>query len=188
MEKFVKNTSSFKKPTLPVVAAALALAAVIMVYIANNADKPGSVIPELFATEPVDSARVRAIVSDFSYDGILGIPADGIMAWQEEYADENTLIIDGEMGQNLIALSAAEKPVSASYVIYLDNGFLFDDGRREPYSSLSPRLLHSNDDSGDKIGIDLLAPFSPGKYIYAVTLEWSGGLKVVYGIKMVMTG
>jgi hypothetical protein len=107
-----------------------------------------------------------------------------------EYAAENTLVIGGEGRQNMIALAAgkpmtAEKPVTASYVVYLPDGTVYDRGTREPYDFLGSRLYWTD----DKSGIGLIAPFEPGEYIYEVTIGWeTRSLNVTYGIKLIMTG
>ncbi len=183
----IKNVLNFKKPSRVIIVAAVALVAVLSVGLAVSraGDETNYDIPDITATETIDGAQAKALRFGYSwYDGKNGVEADAIAPWQGEYADENTLVIDGEMGQNMIALSA-EKPMTASYEIYLPDGTLYDKGTREVYDSLSPRLYWT----GDKTGVGVVAPFEPDEYIYAVTIGWEkNDLKVTYGFKLVMTG
>ena len=108
--------------------------------------------------------------------------ACGIAPWQGEYGPENTLVLDGKMGQNLIRL-APQGCSFTHYAIYLPDGTVYDDGTREMYSSLSPMAMNSQE------GVCLIAPFQPGEYIYEVELSWpEEGLTVIYGLKVIMTG
>ena len=160
-------------------------------------------IPVIIATEKIDGASAATLSFGYSWtDSKNGAVADGIPVWQGEYTDKNTLIIDGEMGQNMITLSAeksakgpaveglaaeelAEGLAFASYVIYLPDGTVYDDGTRSPFSSLSPRLLWSI--NGSNMGI--IAPFEPGEYIYELIMMWDNDKpQVTYGIKLIMTG
>ena len=151
----------------------------------NNEDKAIIEVPVITATENIDGTQAEALSFGYSWkDGDDGAVADGIPVWQGEYADENILMIDGEMGQNMITLSA-EGLTSASYAIYLPDGTVYDDGTRSVVSSLSPRLWWSSNHSS----MGIIAPFEPGEYFYELTLVWEKNeLQVTYGIKLVMTG
>ena len=183
----IKNVLNFRKQSRVIIIAAVMLAAVLSLGFAVNraSDETDIDIPGITATETIDDAQAEALVFGYSwYDGKDGIVADAIAPWQGEYADENTLVIDGEMGQNFIALSA-ENPMTADYFIYLPDGTVYDDGTRAWHDSLSPRLYWTN----DKAGIGVIAPFEPGEYIYAVTIRWKEhNIEATYGFKLVLTG
>lgn len=182
----VRNILNFKKPSLVIIVAAVALVVVLSVGCAvNRINKTDFDIPDITAVETIDGAQAKALLLGYSWDdGKNGVVTDAIPTWQGEYTKENTLVIDGEMGQNMIALSAGN-PMTASYVIYLPDGTVYDNGTRELYDSLSPRLYWTD----NKTGIGIIAPFVPGEYIYKVTIEWEqNNLKATYGIKVVMTG
>ena len=160
----------------------------------TNTTKENIKIPVIIATENIDGASATALSFGYSWtDGKKGAVADGIPVWQGEYKDKNTLIIDGEMGQNTITLSAEASAIefaveglaSASYAIYLPDGTVYDDGTRSPLSSLSPRMWWTGNDSS----MGIIAPFDPGEYVYELTLIWEKDeLQVTYGIKLIMTG
>ena len=179
----IRNVLNFKKPSRIIIIAAAALVIVLSVGLAVN--RSNNDIPDITATETIDGAQIKAIRFGYSwFNGIKGVTADSIAPWQGEYTDENTLVIDGEMGQNMIALSA-ESPDTASYVIYRPGGTIYDNGTREIYDSLGSRLYWTD----DKTGIGLIAPFEPGEYICEVKLGWKkNDLQVTYGFKLIMTG
>lgn len=151
----------------------------------NKVNKNDFNIPNITAVETIDGTQAKALLLGYSWDDCEdGVQADSISAYKAEYTKENTLIIDGEMGENIIALSA-ENPMTASYEIYLPNGMVYDNGKRELYDSLNTRLYWTD----DKTGIGIIAPFVPGVYIYKVTIKWEqNNLNAIYGIKVVMTG
>ena len=186
LKERIKNILNFKKPSRIIIIAAVTLVAALSVGLALNraGGNTNFDIPDITATEMIDGAQAKALRFGYSwFDGKNGVVADAIAPWQGEYTDENTLVIDGEMGQNSIALSA-EKPMTASYVIYLPDGTVYDNGTREPHDSLSTCLRWTKDNA-----ISIIAPFEPGEYIYEVTIGWKeNDLKVTYGLKLVMTG
>ena len=54
---------------------------------------------------------------------------------------------------------------------------------RLPYDSRSSCLYWEEDQSG----IGIVAPFTPGEYIYEVTMQWpQDGLQATYGLKVVL--
>ncbi len=177
----------FSKPSRGIVIAAVTLVVVLSVGFAVSKanDEINTIIPAVIATETLDGAQAKALDFGFSgFNGKSGVEADSIAPWQGEYAIENTLVVDGEMGQNMISLSA-ENPGTASYKIYLPDGAIYDEGTREPYDSLDSRLYWTE----DKTGIGVIAPFEPGEYIYEITVGWEkNDLKVTYGFKLIMTG
>ena len=60
---------------------------------------------------------------------------------------------------------------------------MFDNGIRLPYDSRSSCLYWEEDQSG----IGIVAPFTPGEYIYEVTIQWpQDGLQATYGLKVVL--
>lgn len=183
----IKNVLNFKKPSRIIIVAVVALVAVLSVGLTVNriSDEDNYDIPNIIATETIDGAQATALYFGYSWhDSKNSVNADAIAPWQGEYTDKNTLVIDGEMGQNRIAISA-ENPITANYEIYLPDGTLYDNGTRDAFDSLSPRLYWTD----DKTGIGIIAPFEPGEYIYAVTIGWEkDDLKVTYGIKLIMTG
>lgn len=62
---------------------------------------------------------------------------------------------------------------------------MYDNGLRTGLDSLSPRLYWTQDEAQ----IGLVAPFTPGEYIYRFTIGWEeSGLTASYGIKVVLTG
>jgi len=176
-----------KKLALWVYAIAMMLVGIVITGCAkhNVNDIPNKEIPTITAVEKIDSTKATALSFGYSWtDGKNGAVADGTPVWQGEYSDENTLVIDGEMGQNVITLSA-EGIASASYAIYLPDGKVYDDGTRTLFSSLSLRLWRSS--NGSDMGI--IAPFEPGEYVYELTLVWEKEkLQITYGIKIIMTG
>ena len=150
----------------------------------NKAGNPDIHIPDIVAEEPINGVQAKALCFGYTWGDSNNNTADTIPSWRGVYRKENTLVIDGEMGQNMITLSA-ENPKTASYVIYLLDGTIYDNGTRDLHDSLSSRLYRT--DNGAGIGI--IAPFVPGEYIYEVTIEWElSNLRVIYGIKVVMTG
>ena len=181
----IKNVMNYKKPTLWIVIAAVLLVTVLTVgFAVNRANGAAdSDVPVITATETIDGAQATALHFGYSwFDGENGMVADAIPTWQGKYTAENTLVIDGEMGQNMIALSA-ENPATVSYKVYRTDGTVYDDGTRAWHDSLSPRLYE------DKSGMGIIAPFDPGEYIYEITIGWEkNDLTVTYGLKLIMTG
>ena len=104
-------------------------------------------------------------------------------AWTAEYGEENTLVLEGELGQNLVEVEAS-RPIWAEYRIFLPAGTVYDDGTRTLYDSQSPRLQRMDSESG--YGLTML--FQPGEYIYELRLCWPKGRLERYGFKVVMTG
>ncbi len=138
--------------------------------------------PSITAVETEHHIQAQALLLSYAWDdgedqgAVYGKPA-----WEREYGAENTLVFTGE-GQNRIALSA-ELPEGASYKIYLPGGEVFDNGIRLPYDSRSSCLYWEEDQSG----IGIVAPFTPGEYIYEVTIQWpQDGLQATYGLKVVL--
>ena len=131
----IKNVMNYKKPTLWIlVAATIIVSAVTIGSAANRANREVNayfppLIPLLVATETIDGAQITAKTLGYSYDGKSSLFADGTAPWEVIYGNENTLVIDGEMGQNFISLDA-EKPTDLSYMIYLPDGTVYDDGTR----------------------------------------------------------
>jgi hypothetical protein len=178
---------NFKMQTLAIIAASAMLAAMLYAVLTGGKiiKKPDKIIPDVTLTETIDGGEAKALRFGYSwYDGKNGVTADSIAAWQAEYGEENTLVIDGKMGQNSISLSV-ENPKTAKYMIYLPDGTVYDDGTREVYSSLGLRLHWTE----DRTGISAMAPFQTGEYIYEVTVGWEkDDLEVTYGFKVIMTG
>ena len=104
-------------------------------------------------------------------------------AWTAEYGEENTLVLEGELCQNLVEVEAS-RPIWAEYRIFLPDGTVYDDGTRTLYDSQSPRLQRMDSESG--YGLTML--FQPGEYIYELRLCWPKGRLERYGFKVVMTG
>ena len=177
----------FRKAIISIVILIIMLTATLSVGFAmsNAEDEVGFEIPIITATEEIDGAQATLLPFGYSWDTSQSSTiACGIATWQGEYADENTIVIDREIGQGAITLSA-EKPSSASYKIYLPDGAVYDNGEREPFSSSSLNLSWNE----NKTRIILYSPYEPGEYIYEVTIGWEeNNLKVTYGIKLVMTG
>lgn len=182
MKERIKNVLNFKKPSRIIIITAVVLTAVLAVGLAMiKADSDILNIPTISAVNEEDGQKIELIRFGATSNET---KVDSIAPWLYKYAIENTLVIDGELGQKRITLSA-EKPEYATYKIYLTDGTVYDDGTREPYSSLMTRLLWNSDRSR----IDVISPFEPGEYIYAVTLGWKEkNLEVTYGFKVIMTG
>lgn len=104
-------------------------------------------------------------------------------AWTAGYGEENTLVLEGELGQNLVAVEAP-RPIWAEYRIFLPDGTVYDDGTRTLYDSQSPCLQQMDSESG----YGLTMPSQPGEYIYELRLCWPKGRLERYGFKVVMTG
>lgn len=100
--------------------------------------------------------------------------------WSVDFTQENTIILDGQSGQNPVFLSAKDF-LSATYVIYLPNGDIYDSGTRSVYDSQSIRLHVDNG------VIWLTAPFTPGEYIYEIVIVTQSDERK-YGLRMNVTG
>ena len=142
-----------------------------------------TIIPPVIATDYISDKQARLLSLGYTCDKPgQSAAACGIAPWQGEYGEGNTLVLDGENGQNQILLTPKGASLS-QYRIYLPDGTVYDDGTRTLYDSLSPRVMYSNE------RICLTSPFQTGEYIYEVELSWPGqGLTVTYGLKIVMTG
>lgn len=141
------------------------------------------IIPELIATDYItgQQAKLQSFGYSVSKKGEELI-ACGIALWQAEYESDETLVLDGENGQNQILLTPQGFSVH-QYKIYLPDGTVYDDGTRTRYDSLNPRVMQSDQ------GICLIAPFQAGEYFYEIELAWpEKDLAVTYGLKVVMTG
>ena len=100
---------NLKKPSRIIITTAVALAAVLSVSLAVNraSGNTNFDIPDITATETIDGAQATALRFGYSwYDGKNGVEADAIASWQGEYTNENTLVIDGEMGQSMTIMTA----------------------------------------------------------------------------------
>ena len=148
----------------------------------DRSDK-NTIIPPVIATDYISGKQAQLLSFGYTSDKAgQSVIACGIAPHQGDYMDNNTLVLDGESGQNQILLTPQGASFS-QYRIYLPDGTVYDDGIRTVYDSLSLRVMNS-----DK-GICLIAPFHTGEYIYEVVLNWPDqGLTVTYGLKVVMTG
>ena len=148
----------------------------------DKSDK-SAIVPPMIATDYISGKQARLL--SFSYTSDTpgeSVIACGIAPWQGDYGENNTLVLDGENGQNQILL-APDGFTLSHYRIYLPDGTLYDDGTRTLYDALHLRVMESGN------GVCLIAPFQTGEYIYEVELTWPGqGLTVTYGLKVVMTG
>ncbi len=142
-----------------------------------------TIIPPVIATDYISDKQAQLLSFGYTSDKAgQSVIACGIAPYQGDYSDSNTLVLDGEIGQNQILLTPQGASFS-QYRIYRPDGTVYDDGTRTLYDSLSLRVINS-----DK-GICLIAPFHTGEYIYEVVLNWPDqGLTVTYGLKVVMTG
>jgi hypothetical protein len=161
-------------------------AALIAGFAVNGKNDDAHHIPDITLTETIDGTQAKALRFGYSwYDGKDGVVVDSVAVWQCEYAAENTLVINGERSRDMIIDISAEEPSTASYVIYLPDGTVFDDGTRDALDSCGS-LLYWTADNG---GVGVMTAFGPGEYIYEVTIGWDrDDLKVTYGFKVVMTG
>ena len=148
----------------------------------DKSDK-GTIIPPVIATDYISDKQAQLLSFGYTSDKAeQSVIACGIAPYQGNYMDNNTLVLDGESGQNQILLSPQGASFSR-YRIYRPDGTVYDDGTRTVYDSLSLRVMNS-----DK-GICLIAPFHTGEFIYEIELNWpEQGLAVIYGLKIVMTG
>ena len=148
----------------------------------DKSDK-STIIPPVIATDYISGKQARLLSFGYTADKAgQSVIACGIAPYQGDYSDNNTLVLDGESGQNQILLTPKGASFS-QYRIYLPDGTVYDDGTRTLYDSLSLRVMNSGE------GICLTAPFQTGEYIYEVELSWpEQGLTVIYGLKIVMTG
>lgn len=141
------------------------------------------IIPPVIATDYISGKQARLM--SFGYNSNKpgqSVIACGLAPWQGDYGENNTLVLDGENGQNQILLAPQGFSLS-HYGVYLPDGTIYDDGNRMAYDSLSLRVMYSNE------GICLIAPFQTGEYIYEVVLTWpEEELTVTYGFKVIMTG
>ncbi len=141
------------------------------------------IIPPVIATDYISGKQARLM--SFGYNSNKpgqSVIACGLAPWQGDYGENNTLVLDGENGQNQILLAPQGFSLS-HYGVYLPDGTIYDDGNRMAYDSLSLRVMCSNE------GICLIAPFQTGEYIYEVVLSWpEEELTVIYGFKVIMTG
>lgn len=148
----------------------------------DKSDK-NTIIPPVIATDYISGKQAQLLSFGYTSDKAgQSLIACGIAPYQGDYSDNNTLVLDGESGQNQILLTPKVASFS-QYRIYLPDGTVYDDGTRTLYDSLSLRVMNSGE------GICLTAPFQTGEYIYEVELSWpEQGLTVIYGLKIVMTG
>lgn len=148
----------------------------------DKSDK-NTIIPPVIATDYISGKQAQLLSFGYTSDKAgQSLIACGIAPYQGDYSDNNTLVLDGESGQNQILLTPKGASFS-QYRIYLPDGTVYDDGTRTLYDSLSLRVMNSGE------GICLTAPFQTGEYIYEVELSWpEQGLTVIYGLKIVMTG
>ena len=148
----------------------------------DKSDK-NTIIPPVIATDYISGKQAQLLSFGYSSDKKgQSVIACGIAPYQGDYSDNNTLVLDGESGQNQILLTPKGASFS-QYRIYLPDGTVYDEGTRTAYDSLSLRVMNS-----DK-GICLIAPFHTGEFIYEIALTWpEQGLTVIYGLKIVMTG
>ena len=148
----------------------------------DKSDK-GTIIPPVIATDYISGKQAQLLSFGYTSDKTgQSLIACGIAPYQGDYSDNNTLVLDGESGQNQILLTPKGASFSR-YRIYLPDGTVYDDGTRHIYDSLGLRVMYSNQ------GVCLIAPFQTGEYIYEVVLSWpEQGLTVTYGLKVVMTG
>ena len=183
----IKHILNFKKSSRIIIIVAIVVVAVLTLCLVVNRSNTDSTvtIPDIIATDTINGSQAKGLTFGYSWnDGKKAVEADSIVPWQGEYASENTLVLDGQMGQNMIALSV-EKPISARYEVYMPDGSLYDDGSREVYESRGTLLYWTE----DKSGIGIIAPFEPGEYYYAVTIGWEKHeLTVTYGFKIITTG
>ena len=148
----------------------------------DKSDK-STIIPPVIATDYISDKQAQLLSFGYTSDkNGQSVIACGIAPYQGEYSDNNTLVLDGESGHNMILLSPTDVSLH-EYRIYYPDGTVFDDGTREEHDSLIPRVAHS-----DK-GICMFAPSQVGEYFYEVVLSWpKQGLTVTYGLKIVKTG
>ena len=148
----------------------------------DKSDK-STIIPPVIATDYISDKQAQLLSFGYTSDkNGQSLIACGIAPYQGDYSDNNTLVLDGESGQNQILLTPKGASFS-QYRIYLPDGTVYDDGTRTVYDSLSLRVMNSGE------GVCLTAPFQTGEYIYEVELSWpEQGLTVIYGLKIVMTG
>lgn len=148
-----------------------------------DSSKHDIIIPKVIATDYISGQQAKLL--SFGYSASKQgeeVIACGIAPWQAEYNGDETLVLDGEGGQNQILLAPQGFTLSY-YKIYLPDGTVYDDGTRTLYDSLSLRVMYSDD------GICLIAPFQTGEFIYEVELVWpEQNITVTYGLKVVMTG
>ena len=148
----------------------------------DKSDK-STIIPPVIATDYISDKQAQLLSFGYTSDKKgQSVIACGIAPYQGDYSDNNTLVLDGESGQNQILLTPQGASFS-QYRIYLPDGTVYDDGTRTLYDSLSSRVMSSEN------GICLTAPFHTGEFIYEIELTWpEQGLTVIYGLKIVMTG
>ena len=148
----------------------------------DKSDK-STIIPPVIATDYISDKQAQLLSFGYTSDkNGQSVIACGIAPYQGEYSDNNTLVLDGESGYNMILLSPTDVSLH-EYRIYYPDGTVFDDGTREEHDSLISRVAHS-----DK-GICMFAPSQVGEYFYEVVLSWpKQGLTVTYGLKIVKTG
>jgi len=149
----------------------------------DDTNDQNTIVPPVMATDYISGKQARLLSFNYTCDKPgQSVIACGIAPWQGDYGENNTLVLDGENGQNQILL-APEGFLLSHYRIYLPDGTVYDDGTRNPYDSLSLRVMHTKESSC------LIAPFQTGEYIYEVVAFWpEKGLTVTYGLKVVMTG
>lgn len=89
-------------------ATAVAVIALILpVGCTANPKDTGPVIPNILATETIEGIQAKALLLEYSWDDDNSASARSTApVWQREFGEENTLVLDGEQGQNSIALSA----------------------------------------------------------------------------------
>ena len=146
----------------------------------DKSDK-STIVPPVIATDYISGKQARLLSFGYTSDKPgQSVIACGIAPWQGDYGNSNTLVLDGENGQNQILL--APKGFSLSqYRIYFPDGTIYDNGTTSSFDSF--RVIHANE------GTYLIAPFHTGEYIFEVELSWpEQGLTVTYGLKVVMTG
>jgi len=139
----------------------------------------------VFTATDAISGRWATMVPFFAEDPNGEIRDLGIAPWEADYTAGNTLVVDGYSGQNLLQLSPKDYRVTA-YKIYNPDGTLYDDGQRESYCSLSPRVMYAAE------GTYLISPATPGTYIYEVEFAWKREGNTVTpatcGLKVQVTG
>ena len=141
------------------------------------------IVPKLIAEDYISGRQAK--LQSFGYSLSKGGEeplAAGVALWMAAYSDDETLVLDGKNGQNLIRLAPQGFSLH-HYKIYLPDGTLYDDGTRTLHDALSPMAQPSDQ------GICLTAPAQAGEYYYELELAWpEKDLSVSYGLKIVMTG
>ncbi|MGM9602345.1 MAG: M56 family metallopeptidase [Faecousia sp.] len=179
----IKRVMNYKKPACWIILLTIAVSIAACVMLLTNPTTDDTIIiPKVIATDCItgQQAKLRSFGYSASKQGEEVI-ACGIAPWQDEYSDDEMLVLDGMNGQNQILLEPQGFTLSY-YKIYLPDGTVYDDGTRTLYDSLGSGAMYSDN------GVSLIAPSQTGEYIYEVELKWpEQDITVTYGLKVIMT-